>query len=99
MLTVAGSDALLLALSTAVPGAAWFLPSAVLVWGPLQLATPERLSLQVNITVTLVLFQPLALAAGAWLWLMVGEVLSILTCAVFAASTLPALSTLQYCKA
>jgi hypothetical protein len=41
------------------------------------------------------LFQPLALAAGAWLWVMAGRVRSILTVTVCAASVLSALSTLQ----
>src|SRR5205814_9664179 len=98
MLTNAGSEALLPALSSAVPSTVKAMPSVVLVCGPVQLATPERSSPQVKLTTTSVLFQPLALAAGAWTWLMVGEVRSILTCALLAASMLPALSTLQYCK-
>src|SRR5437870_3442158 len=62
MLTAAGWVVLLLALSTATAGAGWFWPSAVRVCGPVQLATPERLSAQVKVTVTSVLFQPLAFA-------------------------------------
>ena len=41
MLTVAGSVAVLPALSSAVPVTGWFWPSVVLVWGAVQLAMPE----------------------------------------------------------
>src|SRR6266545_2754296 len=95
METVAGSVAWLPALSTAVPGTGWSLPSVVTVCGPVQLATPDWVSEQVKVTVTAPLFQPLALAVGARSWLMVGGVLTILASRVLAASTLPALSTLQ----
>ncbi len=47
-------------------------------------------------TVTGVLFQPLTFGAGVTVWPMVGLVRSILTVAVWAASLLPASSTLQY---
>ena len=40
---------------------------------------PEPLSVQVKVTVTSLLFQLRVLAAGAWVWLMPGAVLSILT--------------------
>ena len=52
-------------------------PRSVTVCGPVQLATPDSASEQVNVTVTFVLFQPSAFAAGVWVWPMVGEVLSI----------------------
>ena len=56
---------------------------------------PERASAQVNVTVTLVLFQPAPLGTGLCVSLMLGGVLSILMAADFAGSVLPALSTLQ----
>ena len=70
------------------------------VCGAVQLAMPETVSAQTNVTVTLVLFQPAALASGDCVWLIVGGVWSILTwmllCVVpVANSSLPALSTLQ----
>src|SRR5436189_205127 len=87
MLTLTGSAAPLPALSCAAPGTCWFWPSAVRVCGPVQLATPERLSAQVKLTVTSVLFQP----AGAF-DVVVGAVRSILTGALFALVVLPARS-------
>src|ERR671933_1610090 len=58
MLTVAGSVALLPALSVAVPGSGWSLPSCVSVIGVVQLAMPEPpVSLHVNVMVTSLLFQ------------------------------------------
>jgi hypothetical protein len=44
-----------------------------------QLTTPERASPQVKLTVTLELFQPAALVAGASAGVIVGGVLSILS--------------------
>src|SRR5438067_3891740 len=79
MLTVAGSVTLLRALSVAVPVTGWSVPSAVTVCGAVQLAIPETVSAQTKVTVTFVLFQPAALAAGDCVWLMVGGVWSILT--------------------
>jgi hypothetical protein len=49
------------------------------VTGAVQLAMPERLSVPVNVTVTLVLFQPAAFGAGEALAAAVGGVLSSLT--------------------
>src|SRR3954467_1450164 len=97
MLTVAGSVAVLPAVSTAVPVTVWLAPSPVTVWGAVQLAMPDKLdwSSQLKVTVTSVLFQPLPLAAGSWVWPIVGGVLSILTWISLWASLLPALSTLQ----
>src|SRR3954452_5633962 len=95
MLTAAGSVAVLPALSVTVPVTAWALPSVVTVCGPVQLATPDTASEQVNVTVTLLLFQPSAFATGFWVWPMVGDVLSMPKLTVCAASVLPATSVLQ----
>src|SRR5207245_4921728 len=83
--------ALLPALSSAVPLADWAAPSALRVIGLVQLAIPERTSEQRKLAVTSLLFQPLALAAGLRLPLIVGAVLSMLTLA-FALALLQALS-------
>ena len=66
-LTVAGSVAVLPALSVAVPVTGWSLPSVVTVWGAVQLAIPDRSawSSQVKVTVTSALFQPLPFASGS----------------------------------
>src|SRR3954453_20060992 len=90
-LTVVSSVAELPALSVAVPWTFCAAPSP-LVTGAVQEAVPESLSVQVKVTVTSLLFQLRVLAAGAWVWLMPGAVLSILTVTFFWASTLPALS-------
>src|SRR5262249_15346883 len=63
--------------------------------GGLPGASPERASVQSKVTVTPVLFQPLALAAGVGDKLIVGGVLSILTTIVLVASTLPAKSVAE----
>src|SRR5688500_6003715 len=95
-LTVRLAEAQVPATSQAVPGTV-VVPSALSVVGLVQVAIPEPpvLSVHVKLTVTSALFQPAALAAGLWLGVIVGAVRSIFTCAVFAASALPALSTLQ----
>ena len=49
-----------------------------------------------NVTVTALLFQPAPFAAGEATCVIVGTVLSIRTWIVWCASSLPALSTLQY---
>src|SRR5919202_3394502 len=95
MLTDAGSVAVLPALSFAVPVTVWALPSVVTLCGPVQLAIPDSASLHWKVTVTLVLFQPSAFAAGDWVCPIVGEVLSMPKLTVFAASVLPATSVLQ----
>ena len=64
MLTVAGSVAVLPALSVAVPVTVWPRPSVVLVCGSVHEARPESASPHVKVTVTLELFQPLPFAAG-----------------------------------
>ena len=83
--------AVLPAASVAVPLALWPAPSPS-VWAAAQFATPERLSAQMNITVTFPLFQPLPFAAGVRLAMIVGAVLSMLTVAG-SACLLPALSS------
>src|SRR6476620_8492990 len=95
MLTAAGSVAVLPALSRTVPVTAWALPSVVTVWGPVQLATPDRAAEQAQVMVTFSLFQPSAFAAGSWVCPMVGEVLSIPKETLCAASVFPAVSVLQ----
>ena len=66
MLTVAGSVAVLPALSIAVPVTGWSPPSVVTVCGAVQLAMPDSAwSAQVKVTVTSALFQPLPFAAGS----------------------------------
>ena len=64
MLTCTLSELVTPALFVAVPGITWFAPSAVTVTGDGQLLTPTLASLHANVTVTLELFQPLALGAG-----------------------------------
>src|SRR5947209_4941412 len=79
------------ALSVAVPEIVCFAPSVLTVVAAGQVATPDRLSEQVKDTVTLLLFQPAAFAAGLAVALIVGAVLSILTVSV-ALALFPALS-------
>src|SRR5688572_340784 len=67
--------ALLPAASTAVPVADWPAPSPS-VCGAVQVSMPESASAQVKVTVTSVFCQPLLLADGDWLPLIVGAVLS-----------------------
>ena len=90
MLTNAGSEAVFPALSVAVPMTLWCAPSANNVVEPTQLGIPDTASAHANVTVTSVLFQPLAFASGDCVWLIVGGVLSIFTWIVCAVSTLPA---------
>jgi hypothetical protein len=95
MLTVAGSEAVLPALSLTVPVTGCALPSLPIVCGWVQAATPESASAHVKVTVTSVLFHPSGLAAGDCVCPMVGEVLSMPKLTVWAASVLPAASVLQ----
>src|SRR6266849_4190689 len=60
--------------------------------GGLLGAKPERVSAHAKLIVTLVLFQPLAFAAGERAPVIIGDVLSSLMVTVFAVSMLPALS-------
>src|SRR5258708_7282387 len=53
-------------------------PSVLSVTGAVQLAMPERASVPVNVTGTLVLFQPAPLGAGDAVAVTVGRVMSIL---------------------
>ncbi len=96
MLTSALSVAVLPALSVAVPVTVWSSPSVEITLSAVHEAMPEVASAQTNFTVTFVRFQPLAFASGDCVWLIVGDVPSILTVTVLCASALPALSTLQY---
>ena len=78
-LTVTDVEALFPATSVAEPEIAWFAPSVATATGEGQVATPERESPQVKLTVTLELFQPAALGAGETAAAIVGGVLSILS--------------------
>jgi len=80
------------ALSVQVPLTVCPAPSDVSVTGAEQESIPERLSVPVNDTVALVLFQPFALGAGDSVAAATGGVLSILTFAVTGTLTFPALS-------
>src|SRR4051794_5562416 len=90
------------ATSTASPVTVWPRPSLASVVSPAQPATPVRTpeppSSQTNVTSTAVLFHPALFAAGDWLPVMVGAVVSTWTLTKFVvawASALPAMSTLQ----
>src|SRR5437764_244763 len=89
-LTVA--EAVLPALSLAVPVTDCAAPSLLSVVGPAQLATPDSASLHMNESVTSVLFQPAALGAGDAAPVIVGGVLSMLMPLTVAEAALPALS-------
>src|SRR4029079_3542657 len=68
--------AVLSALSVTVPVTDWFAPLVLNVVGADEVLTPEVASLGANETVTSVLFQPFAFAAGVREPVMVGAVLS-----------------------
>src|SRR5215471_2331414 len=78
MLTVMDPVAVFPAMSVACPETFWLWPSLATVCWPEQLATPDRLSTQLKLTVTLLLFHPAPLGAGAAVAVMVGGVLSML---------------------
>src|SRR5206468_620114 len=80
------------ALSTQVPDADCPAPSPLLTMGAVQLPIPDKLSVPPKLTVTSVLFQPYAFAAGSRDGVAVGAVLSIFTAAVGKTALLPALS-------
>ena len=60
------------ALLTAVPVTLWLAPCVVTVTGGEQVFTPDTESLQVKVTVTLVLFHPAAFGGGFCVAVMVG---------------------------
>ena len=91
MLTVAEALLVLPATSVAVPLAVCPAPSCVKVTGEAQLATPDKVSEQLKLTVTLELFQPNELATGTRLAVMTGGVLSMFSTTA-ALAVLPALS-------
>ncbi len=68
--------ALFPAASVAVPEMICVAPSVVTVCGPGQLTTADVASLQANVTVTLLLFQPAAFGAGEAVAVIVGGALS-----------------------
>src|SRR5262249_47281538 len=77
-------------------------PSALSVWpATVFVAIPDGplpASAQLKLTVTLVLFHPVALGAGERLPVMTGLVLSIWTVRVLEASWFPALSVAKYVR-
>src|SRR6478735_5292115 len=83
------------------PWTDWLPPSLAMVWSgpqPTIPLMPESVSVQRNVTLTSVLFQPNELAAGVRSPLMVGAIVSTFTSVVLTlsfASSLPAMSTLQ----
>jgi hypothetical protein len=79
------------ALSTAVPFT-WLTPCAVTVTGEGHTATPDSESLQLKLTVTLLLFQPEELGAGLATALIIGGVKSRFTVTLVLAVR-PAVST------
>jgi hypothetical protein len=79
------------ATSVTVPEAVWFAPSVLTVCGCGQLVTGEADGVHWNVTVTGVLFQPAALAAGAAVAVMLGGAVSRFTTTV-AVAVLPAIS-------
>src|SRR5947209_6333435 len=91
ILTIATAVAVLPALSVTVPVTLWPAPSPSVV-GVGQEATPESASLHVKLTVTSVLFQPLAFAAELGEALIVGSVLSMLMPVTAPNAVFPALS-------
>src|SRR5258708_30855565 len=80
------------ALSVQVPEAERLVPSALRVTGASQWSIPESVSAPVNVTVTLVLFQPFALGPGEAVAVVVGGVLSILMLFAVADAGFPATS-------
>src|SRR3972149_2611356 len=72
------SEAVFPALSVQVPIADWPAPSVVTVWLALAETTPESAAGRDPLTVTLVLFQPLALGVVRLANVMIGLVLSSL---------------------
>ena len=90
MLSVTCAEALFPAKSTAVPVITWLAPFVETVCGEGHVAIPARLSEQVNVTVTGVVFQ-IPLGAGDAVALIVGGVLSRLM-VTHACADKPALS-------
>jgi hypothetical protein len=80
------------ALSVHDPDADWLAPSEDKVTGLAQLSIPDKLSVPLKLTVTSVLFQPLAFAAGARVAAPVGAVLSILILEMVKDAVFPARS-------
>src|ERR1041384_7670280 len=76
MLSVMLAVAVLPDLSVAVPAIVWFAPSEVMSCALGHVLMPDSVSEQTNLTVTFVLFQPLALAAGVATTAIVGGVVS-----------------------
>ena len=86
------ADAVLPALSVHVPDADCPTPSTLSVTGVVHESIPDKLSVPLGVTVTLVLFHPLPFAAGDATTVVSGGVLSILIPVTVAAAELPARS-------
>jgi hypothetical protein len=91
MLSVTLAVAVFPALSVACPEITWFAPYALTRTGAGQAVTPEVASLQVNVTVTLELFHPAALAPGLAAAEIDGALLSMFR-VMLAVDLFPALS-------
>src|SRR5579864_9285588 len=90
------------AISVAWPEIFWFCPSEATNCGVGHLATPDKLSVQLKVTVTLALFQPAPLGDGAAVAVTTGGVLSIFSVVVETAEVLPAWSVacaVKFCAA
>ena len=84
LMSLISAEAVLPAKSVTVfPVTLWLAPSADRVMSPGHVATPDTLSAHAKLTVTSVLFQPLAFAPGDREPLMVGGVASRLTMTLF----------------
>ena len=94
LIPVTAAFAELPARSVQVPFADWLAPSLdrIVGEGGLPAANPDSESLQVKLTVTSLLFQPLAFAAGEGDPLMLGSVLSIFTAGEVKVAVFPAKS-------
>src|ERR1700722_1025575 len=93
MLTVAhASSEEFPAASTACPQRDWFAPSVATATGGGQVLTPDPLSKQVNVTVTLVLFHPAAFGRGKTETAIVGTVVSVVNVCETTLLELPARS-------
>ena len=78
-LTIIETLAVFPALSVAVPLTVWLAICVLTVTGAVHVAIPDVLSAQVNVTTTLLLFQPAALGAGCATPVIVGRSVSVPT--------------------
>jgi len=81
------------AASTACPQVGWFVPSVVTTTGEGHDCTPDPLSAQTKVTVTLELFHPAEFGAGAAEAVIVGARVSVVKACEMAAAEFPDRST------